>query len=111
MGRGPQSYLAANERMVANRCASDSLDIKGVEHESLRRMLASFAQGKLISTADINMDEYINTTMNSEMKRWQRGAISAEQLIENLRRKTKFFFRGKAVESLGAENKEFEAEG
>ncbi|MDD5598638.1 MAG: extracellular solute-binding protein [Victivallaceae bacterium] len=93
----PQRFLAENGRLVANREACASLRAPGLDEPSRGNILLSLERSRMISTTDIHIDEYISMIINPEMKKWQRGQFSAAEFIAGLKRKTRFYYRGKQL--------------
>ncbi len=99
-----QKYLAEKGRIVANQRANDSLRIAGLDKQSHAHIRAALKKGKVIRTADIHIDDYINKIVNIETQKWQSSLFSAEELIDVLRRKTSYFYRARSKTKSAAGN-------
>ena len=104
----PQQLLAKNGRPVANIKANKSLEIKGFDKKATDETMQSFANGRVIQSADPYIEEYIRTIINAEMQKWQKKESSDEELIASLKRKTSFFYRSKSltINNFGANENE-----
>jgi hypothetical protein len=90
-----QKYFAENGRPVTNIKALKHLNIQNIDKFSRNNLCDGLAQGSVLSSSEIDIYEYRSTVVSHEMLKWQNGIINGAEMLENLRRKTAFYYRTK----------------
>jgi maltose-binding protein MalE len=98
-GYEAQKILAENGRPVANLKANKHLKFKRFDDKALEKVMRSWEDGRVLSSGDPGIDEYIKTVINPEISKWQKRELSSYEFVVVLKRKTNFFYRSKSLKS------------
>lgn len=86
--------FAQSGRTTANRKANEHFRFKAADAIIPGGLDGVFESGSLWQCADPHIFPYMNTVVANEFSAWRDGRLETEDLLENLERKTKFFYEG-----------------
>lgn len=93
-----QSLFAENGCIIAHRQASKKLKIPGFENGSLSLLNMTIANTEVFNAPDSYYYEYLNLIFLSELLLWQNGNYDMKQFLENLQKKTRYYYRAKRIQ-------------
>jgi DNA-binding transcriptional regulator YhcF (GntR family)/ABC-type glycerol-3-phosphate transport system substrate-binding protein len=89
-----QKILSSYGRLTASREANQEIKWNNFNYDTLNNLHLDLDNSKIVRTDNPYLNEYITTLFDQEIRIWQDRQCSIPELMDSLKKKTRFFQRG-----------------
>ncbi len=99
------TFFAENGRLTSRKDSNMNLELKSFDNQSVENIKCCLENGKVLKVMNPELRYNLFATVYHELRKWQHGVYSAEELFEILKRKINFYIRGMMIKKEGQDRK------